>query len=149
MRMRQTIGAVVVALLVLAAPLPAMCGQCQLASSKLDCHQSQIVAPAFADSRSEAAAGRHCQHLANSQSGSAARLLSTGLCQDRPCLELRNTATKVNRWVSQLPQTHRTLASTVRSGAQELVVENPFQIQIAAPPLIPLANQPFSVTLRI
>jgi hypothetical protein len=148
-RMRQTIGAVMVALLVLAAPLPAMCGQCQFPSGKLDCHQSQTVSPAFADSGSESAADKHCQHLANSQSGSAVRLVSTRLCQDRPCLELRNTATKVNRWVSQLPQSHRTLASTVRSGAQELVVENPLQVQIAEPPLIPLANQPFSITLRI
>ena len=148
MAMRRTIGAVMVALLVLAAPLPAMCSQCRFAA-KRNSQTSRMQAPASPGTSSEVSADEHCQHLANSQSGSAARLVSTRLCQDRPCLELRNTATKMNRWVSQLPQTHRTLASTVRSGAHELVAENPLQIQIAEPPLIPLANQPFSVTLRI
>jgi hypothetical protein len=161
-RMRQTIGAVMVAVLLLASPLPAMCGQCQFASSKPHCQTTRIASLTPPETAPEATAGEHCQHLgqqvdqhlkqrvANSQPAPAARVALTQYCQERPCQGLLDAAAKTNRGsFARLPHTIRSLVSTVGSGDHELVAINPLQSPFEGPPRIPLSNQSLPVSLRI
>jgi hypothetical protein len=150
MGMRRTIGAVMVALLVLAAPLPAMCSQCPLATTKPNAQTIRIQAPASPGTSSEVSADEHCHHLAKSQSGSAARLVSTRLCQDRPCQELLDAAPKMNRGdFTQPEQSFRSLASTAGSGDHFPSAKDFFQSRFETRSLIPLMNQALSLSLRI
>lgn len=154
MRMRQTIGAVMVALLVLASPLPAMCGQCQFASAKSNCHASQSQSPASPSATPEMAS-EHCQHLgqqlAISQTGQAApHLESARFCQDRPCQGLLDASAKMDRADStRVTRIFRSAALAEASGDHELVSRVALHSLIVAPPLTPPANQPLSVSLRI
>jgi hypothetical protein len=161
MRMRESIGAVMVALLVLASPLPAMCGQCQFSSAKSNCHASGIQSPALPDTAPEMAS-EHCQHLkqhlshelsqslANPPSGPAFHLSSTKLCQDRPCPGLLDASAKMDRADSTLFfGTFRSAALAEGSLHQELLSQDVLQHPIGAPTLTPPANHPLSVSLRI
>jgi hypothetical protein len=148
--MRRTIGAAMVALLFLASTLPAMCGQCEFAAAKLNCHASRKQAAASPEAASRAMTGEHCQHMANTQSGSASHLGSTGSCQDRPCQHLLDAATKTNRWdVAQLAHTLCTVVATEVSGDHDLIAKDSPRSRIEKPPLNASAYQPLSVNLRI
>lgn len=162
MPMRQTIGALMVALLVLASPLPAMCGQCQFASAKSNCHASRIQGPA-SPTAAPGMASEHCQRLGQHlshpvgqdlaifQAGPAApHLGSTKSCQDWPCLGLLDTSAKMNDANSALfPRTFRSAVLAEESGHQELLSQDVLQHPIGAPTLTPPANHPLSVSLRI
>ena len=162
MRMRQTIGAVMVALLVLASPLPAMCGQCEFSSAKSNCHASRMQGPASPTAGPEMAS-EHCQHLGQRlsylvgqdlaifQAGPAApHLASTRFCQDQPCPGLLDASAKMDRADStRVPRTLRSAALSEGSGSQELLSQESLQHPIDAFPLILFANQPFSLSLRI
>jgi hypothetical protein len=160
MRMQETIGAVMVALLVLASPLPAMCGQCQFSSAKSNCHASRILSPASPDTAPEMAS-EHCQHLSQHlshhvgqnlaifQNGPAApHLASSRFYQDRPCQGLLDASAKMNRANSE-PLTIRSAALAEASGDNEPVSREALQSLIGAPPPNPPANSRLSVSLRI
>jgi hypothetical protein len=161
MRMRQAIGAVMVALLVLASPLPAMCGQCQFAPTKLNCHASQIQSPSSPNTAPEMAS-EHCQHLGQHlrpqlgqspaifQPAPVAHVASAQCCQDRPCQALLDASAKMNRANStRFHQTIRSAALSEGSGPQELLSQESIENPIGALPLIPFATQPLSLSLRI
>jgi hypothetical protein len=162
MRMRQTIGAVMAALLVLASPLPAMCGQCQFASAKSNCHASRIQGPASPTAAPEMAS-EHCQHPSQHsshhvgqnwaifQAGPAVpHLASTRLCQDRPCQGLLDASARTDRANStRVPLTLRLAALAEASGDYELVSQETLRSPIGALPPNPPANPRLSVSLRI
>jgi hypothetical protein len=162
MRMRQTIGAVMVALLLLASPLPAMCGQCQFSSAKSNCHASRIQSPAPPGTAPEMAS-EHCQHFSQhlghhvSQkpaifpAGPAApHLAATRFCQDRPCPGLLETSAKMDRADSTLFfGIFRSVALAEASGDHEPVSREALESLIGAPPPNPPANPCLSVSLRI
>jgi hypothetical protein len=151
-----------VALLVLASPFPAMCGQCQFAFAKSNCHLSRIQGAASSETAPEEMASEHCQHVdqhlnqhvgqkpAIFQAAPAADVASARFCQDRQCQGLLDASSKMNRANSaRFPQTMRSAALSEGSGPQELVGQNALQNPIGAPPLTPSPNQPLSVSLRI
>jgi hypothetical protein len=161
-KMRSTIGSVMVALLAFASPVQAMCGQCLSAITLPNCHTSRIESPRSSDSTPEALAGEHCQHLnghlshqvgqypASTSSGPAFHVSSTQLCQDRPCQGLLDVGSnRGRREFTRIPHSSRSLASAARSGDRGLAAQDPLQSSFARPPLAPLANQPLSIRLRI
>lgn len=148
MRMRSTIGIAMVALLVLASPLPAMCSQCQFDAAKSNCHVTSKQAGAPVKAASRATAGEHCQHMASSQAQSESHLI-TGPCQAQSCRHLLDAAATMNRSVfSQRAHGLRTLAATGASSTH-IVVEHSTSNRIESPPINPPAYQPLSVSLRI
>ena len=162
MPMRQTIGVVMVALLVLASPLPAMCGQCQFAVAKSDCHASRMHGSTSPNTAPDEMASEHCQHLGQHvraqlgqspaifQLAPVAQVASAQYCQDRPCQALLEASAKMNRANStRFPQTIRSGALSEGSGSQELLSQESLQHPIDAFPPILFANQPFSLSLRI
>lgn len=147
--MRRTIGTVIVALLVLISTLPAMCSQCEftMAGQNRNATYKQNIGAAAQASRM-AMPSKHCQHIANSQS-SPPHLTSTGPCQDRPCQQLVDSATKSNSSESaKLAHSFRVVVAAV-SGDDGLVAEDSHHSRIEKLPLHRSAYQPLSVSLRI
>jgi len=162
MHVRKTIGTVMVAFLVLASSLPAMCSQCQFVSTKSNCHTNRIQGPASMNTAPEEMASEHCQHfgqhvshhvgqnLAIFQPGPTTYLASASFCQDWPCQGLLDASAKMNRAKSsRFPQTMRSAAMAEGSGDHEFASQEALQSPIGPPPLTPPAKQPLLVSLRI
>lgn len=93
----RTIGCLIVALLVLLSPLPAMCGQCRFMIAAQNCSDTHRRAASTEQADAAKVLGEHCQHVANSQSSSLSHFLSRASCQDRSCQQLLNSPATVNR----------------------------------------------------
>src|SRR5258708_3661778 len=138
-----------VALFVLVSPLRAMCRQCQFASVGRNCSASHKQVVAAQHTVLKMTPGKHCQQVANSQSRSP-HLTSTGSCPDRPCQQLLDSASKMNRLDrAQLVVSFRSVASTEVSDDPDFVTKDPLYSPIGSLSLSPLTYEPLSVSLRI
>lgn len=150
MKTRRTIGAAMVALLVLVSPVPMVCSQCQFAAAEPNCHESRRQPVASPQNASMPMAGEHCQHMANSESTSDSHMASTGPCQDRSCQQLLDPATKMNRWdFFQLADSFRIVVATQVSGDHHSVAQDFSRGRIETPPVNPSGYEPLSVSLRV
>ena len=105
MGIRRTVAAVLLTLLPLAYSVPAMCDQCQFGTaspSSAVSHNKPVVSE---QAPPKVTTGEHCQHMANSRSGSASYLVSTGPCQDNPCNQALDPVAKLNRSYFAQPST--------------------------------------------
>lgn len=150
MEKRRTIGSLVVALLVLISPLPAMCSQCRFTAVGQNCSATHRQAATIQQAAAMTIPGVHCQHVANSQSKSRSHFASRALCQDTPCQQSMDSATKLNRLDSaRLVVSFRSVTLTEVSDDGDLVGEALLHSYIEKRLLNSSAYQPLSVTLRI